>query len=48
MVWYVCGSDHLGNMWIVRTEIKETANSIQDKFIKDGYKNVHITNNPPL
>lgn len=38
----VIGEDKNNNVWIVATDLRETAETIAEKFRNDGYQNVRI------
>ncbi len=42
MSYHVYGEDHNGDVWIVKANLKETAEAIAEDFRKRGYKNVKI------
>ena len=41
----VHGEDENGDIWIVGTDLRETAEHIAKQFRKDGHKNVRIVEN---
>jgi len=41
----VHAEDKNGDVWIVGTDRKDTAESLADQFRKDGHKNVRIIEN---
>lgn len=42
----VHGEDRDGNLWVVGSDRRDTAEAIADKFREDGHKNVRIVENP--
>ena len=41
----VSGEDENGDLWVVATDLRETAESMAEKFRDDGYQNVRIVEN---
>lgn len=41
----VHGEDEHGDLWIVATDLRETAEALAERFRKQGYENVRIIAN---